>query len=73
MERKIKVHGCDDSTAVKMEMTDEQFAFIRDFAERVNKLGEQVHCKPSIRCEGDEYFYWSDRDEEESTPKEDLT
>lgn len=58
MEKKIMVHGCDDSTGISMEMTNEQFDFLRDFAAKINKEGEHVHCKPSISIEGDENFYY---------------
>lgn len=50
MEKKIMVHGCDDSTGIEMEMTEEQFAFLKDFAAKVNEIGEKVHCKPTIPC-----------------------
>lgn len=57
--KKIMVNGCDDSTGIEMEMTDEQFQFLREFAGKINAVGEHVHCKPSIRLEGDENFYFS--------------
>lgn len=62
MERKLRISGCDDSTQIKMEMTDEQFAFLQTLSVKVNKISEKSQCKPSMYCEGDEQFYWREED-----------
>lgn len=43
----IEVNGCDDSTAIPMDLTDAEFAFLSKFAIAVNAAAT-YNCKPTI-------------------------
>jgi hypothetical protein len=47
MKVSIKVSGCDDETEILMEMTEEQFAFIQEVANKVTEEST-YHCQPTM-------------------------
>ena len=52
----IEVNGCDDSTAIPMELTDAEFVFLKKFADAVNAAAT-YECKPTIDIDR-EYLDW---------------
>mgnify|MGYP001064576776 CR=1 FL=1 len=54
MEYKIIVSGCDDSTEVSMELTDEEFKLIQKLAEKITATSS-YGCMPTmdIKPEGE--------------------
>lgn len=64
----IRVRGCDESTAVPMELTDAELATIKKLADAVNAV-TTYGCKPRIGIDP-KYLTW---DEAVATYREDLT
>lgn len=50
MKYKITVSGCDDSTSVKQELTDEQFKLISEIANAITEAST-YGCMPTMRIE----------------------
>lgn len=45
---RVRVYGCDDSTDFNLVCTEEQFAFLREFA-KTTKLVSDCKCMPTIK------------------------
>ena len=50
MQINLSVHGCDDSTYVTIEATEEQFTFLQSIAEKVNEAST-YGCMPTMVVE----------------------
>ena len=46
----IAVHGCDDSTYIEKELTDEQFKFLLEIADAITKAST-YGCEPTMTVE----------------------
>lgn len=50
MKYRIAVMGCDDSTYVSKELTDEQFKFLSEIADAITKAST-YGCMPTMKVE----------------------
>lgn len=64
----IEVLGCDDITAVPMEVTDAELATINRLADMVNAAHQEYDCKPLIQVDPGNY----DWDQVVTTYQEDV-
>lgn len=44
---KVTLYGCDDETNVTLEMTQEQYSFLQEIEEKVNKAST-YQCEPTM-------------------------
>lgn len=47
---RISVHGCDDSTIIIKELTEQEFKIIREVAREITKTSEYI-CMPTMYIE----------------------
>ena len=57
---KIAIHGCDDSTYIQIECTEEQVAFIKMLCDKFS-LASTYGCMPTMEIDG---YYGIDREED---------
>lgn len=64
-KRLIYVSGCDDATAVEMDLTDDEFAVVQRVAAAVTAKGGG--CMPTIETdsEGGSHYGWRYANEDE--------
>lgn len=46
----IAVHGCDDSTEIEYELTEEQMELVKDIAKKITETSHYV-CMPIMEVE----------------------
>lgn len=47
---RISVHGCDDSTVIEKELTQQEFKIIKEVAQEVTKVSHYI-CMPTMVIE----------------------
>ena len=60
----ITLNGCDDSTEIKMKLTEDEYAVVAKVRDRLNKVSDNG-CQPSMKV-------WTRQEEREEVERRDA-